>query len=83
VMYFRWKQSTYHGMQAIGLLSPVAKNTPYGLLIGRKPNIDCFSVFGRECYILKKGTRLSKFAKIFDEGFQFGYSTSSKAYSLQ
>lgn len=70
-------------MQAIGLLSPIAKNTPYELLIGRKPNIDYFRVFGRECYILKKGTRLSKFAKKFYEGFQFGYSTSSKAYSLQ
>ena len=37
------------------------KKTPYELLIGRKPNISYFWVFGCKCYILKKGTRLSKF----------------------
>jgi hypothetical protein len=29
---------------------------------------------------LKKGTRLSKFEKKYDEGFLLGYSTTSKAY---
>jgi hypothetical protein len=37
-------------------------------------------VFGCKCYILKKGTKLSKFDKKYDEGFLFGYSTTSKAY---
>jgi transposase InsO family protein len=37
------------------------KKTSYELLIGRKPNISYFWVFGCKCYILKKGTRLSKF----------------------
>jgi hypothetical protein len=35
--------------------------TPYELLNGRKPNISYFWVFGCKCYILRKGSRLSKF----------------------
>ena len=53
--------------------------TPYELLNNRKPNIAYFWVFGCKCYILKKGTRLSKFEKKCDEGFLLGYSTTSKA----
>jgi len=48
----------------------------------RKPNIAYFRVFGCKCYILKKGTRLSKFEKKCDEGFLLGYSTTSKAYRV-
>jgi hypothetical protein len=50
------------------------EKTPYELLNGRKPNIAYFRVFGCKCYILKKGTRLSKFNKKCDEGFLLGYS---------
>jgi len=56
--------------------------TPYELLIGRKPNISYFRVFGCKCYILKKGTRLSKFQSKCDEGFLLGYSSNSKAYRV-
>jgi hypothetical protein len=56
--------------------------TPYELLNGRKPNIAYFRVFGCKCYILKKGTRLSKFEKKCDEGFLLGYSTTSKSYRV-
>jgi transposase InsO family protein len=42
-----------------GLL--LLKKTPYELLIGRKSNISYFWVFGCKCYILRKGTRISKF----------------------
>ena len=55
--------------------------TPYELLNGRKPNIAYFQGFGCKCYILKKGTRLSKFEKKY-EGFLLGYSTTSKAYRV-
>ena len=48
----------------------------------RKPNIAYFWVFGYKCYILKKGTRLSKFEKKCDEGFLLGYSTTSKDYRV-
>jgi hypothetical protein len=58
------------------------EKTPYELLNGRKPNIPYFRVFGCKCYILKKGTRLSKFEKKCDEGFLLGYSTTSKAYRV-
>ena len=46
--------------------------TPFELLIGRKPNISYFRVFGCKCYILKKGTRLSKFQSKCDEVFFLG-----------
>ena len=62
---------------------PIMEKAPYELLIGRKPNIAYFWVFGCKCYILKKDTRLSKFKKKCDEGFLLGYSTTSKAYRVQ
>ena len=46
------------------------------------PILHTFWVFGRKCYILKKGTRLSKFEKKCDEGFLLGCSTTSKAYRV-
>jgi hypothetical protein len=58
------------------------KKTPYELLIGRKPNISYFRVFGCKCYILRKGSRPSKFEKKCDEGFLLGYSSNSKAYRV-
>jgi hypothetical protein len=58
------------------------KKTPYELLIGRKPNISYFRVFGCKCYIFRKGSRLSKFEKKCDEGFLLGYSSNSKAYRV-
>jgi hypothetical protein len=58
------------------------KKTPYELLIGRKANISYFRVFGYKCYILRKGSRLSKFEKKCDEGFLLGYSSNSKAYRV-
>jgi hypothetical protein len=51
-------------------------------LIRRKPNISYFQVFGCKYYILKKGTRLSKFQSKCDEGFLLGYSSCSKAYRV-
>ena len=39
-------------------------------------------MFGCKCYILKKGTRLSKFQSKCDEGFLLGYSSNSKAYRV-
>ena len=58
------------------------EKTPYELLNERKPNIAYFRVFGCKCYILKKGTRLSKFQSKCDEGFLLGYSSNSKAYRV-
>lgn len=58
------------------------KKTPYGFLIGRKPNIAYFKVFECKCHILKKGTRLINFEKKVDEGFLLGYFTSSNVYRV-
>ena len=58
------------------------EKTPYELLNRRKPNIAYFWVFCCKCYILKKGTKLSKFEKKYDEYFLLGYSTTSKAYRV-
>ncbi|XP_066341604.1 uncharacterized protein [Miscanthus floridulus] len=58
------------------------ENTPYELLNGRNPIIAYFGVFGCKCYILKKGTRLSKFENKCDGWFLLGYSTTSKAYRV-
>ena len=54
------------------------EKTPYELLNGRKPNIAYFRVFDCKCYILKKGTRLSKFEKKCDEGFLLGSPLQAK-----
>jgi transposase InsO family protein len=56
--------------------------TPYELLKGRKPNISYFQVFGCKCYILRKGSQLSKFQSKCDEGFLLGYSSNSKPYRV-
>ena len=58
------------------------EKTPYDLLNGRKPNTAYYWVFGCKCYILKKGTKLSKFEKTCDEGFLLGYSTIIKPYRV-
>jgi hypothetical protein len=49
---------------------------------GRKPNISYFRVFDCKCYILRKGSRLSKFDKKCDDGFLLRYSSNSKAYRV-
>ena len=46
------------------------------------PTLHTFRFFCCKCYILNKGTRLSKFEKKCDEGFLLGYSTTSKAYRV-
>jgi hypothetical protein len=58
------------------------KKTPYELLIGRKSNISYFWVFRCKCYILRKGSCLSKFQSKCDECFLLGYSLNSKAYRV-
>jgi hypothetical protein len=73
--------TTYHASNRL-YCHRLLKETPYELLIERKPNISYFRVFRCKCYILKKGTRLSKFQSKCDEGFLLGYSLNSKAYRV-
>jgi hypothetical protein len=58
------------------------KKPPYELFIIRKPDISYFSVFGSKCYILRKGTHLSKFQSKCDEAFLLGYCLNSKSYHV-
>jgi hypothetical protein len=41
----------------------------YELLLGKKPNVSYFRVFGSKCFILNKKPKNSKFAPKVDEGF--------------
>ena len=63
-------------------LHRLLKKTPYELLIGRKPNVSYFRVFGCKCFIYKKKERLGKFEKRCDIGFLVGYASNSKAYRV-
>src|SRR5438105_8063356 len=63
-------------------LHRLLKKTAYELLIGRKPNVSYFRVFGCKCYIYKKRQHLGKFQRRCDIGFMVGYSGNSKAYRV-
>jgi hypothetical protein len=56
--------------------------TPYELLIGRKPSISYFRVFGCKCLIFKKRKHLGKFESRVDEGIFVGCASNSKAYRV-
>jgi hypothetical protein len=56
--------------------------TPYELLIGRKPNISYFWVFGCKCFIFKKRKHLGRFESRVDEGMLVGYASNYKAYRV-
>nr|CAD39343.2 OSJNBa0094O15.12 [Oryza sativa Japonica Group] len=63
-------------------LHRLMKKTFYERIIGRKPNVAYFRVFGCKCYIYQKGVRLTKFESRCDEGFLLGYASNSKAYRV-
>jgi hypothetical protein len=60
-------------------LHRILKKTSYELLIGKKPNVSYFRVFGSKCFILIKRGRKSKFAPKAVEGFLFGYDSNTRA----
>jgi transposase InsO family protein len=63
-------------------LHRLLKKNSYELLIGNKPNVSYFRVFGSKCYILVKKGRHSKFAPKDVEGFLLGYDSNTKAYRV-
>ena len=79
---FGLKQSTHRAIPPTGYLHYFLKKTPYELLIGRKPNVSYFWIFGCKCYIFKKRERLGKFERRYDIGFLVGYASNSKAYRV-
>src|SRR4051812_5752461 len=63
-------------------LRKILNKTPYEILIGKKPNIKYFWVFGCKCLFLKKGARLSKFESKTNEGILVGYASNSHEYRV-
>jgi transposase InsO family protein len=60
----------------------ILKKTSYELLIGKKPNVSYFRVFGSKFFILVKRGRKSKFAPKAVEGFLLGYDSNTRAYRV-
>jgi hypothetical protein len=58
------------------------KKTPYELLIGNKPNVSHFRVFGSKCYVLLKRSKSSMFSPKVYECFMLGYDSNSHAYHV-
>jgi hypothetical protein len=77
-----WSEAVNTACHAINwlYLHRLLKKTSYELLIGNKPNVSYFRVFGSKCYILVKKGRPSKFAPTVVEGFLLGYYSNTKAY---
>nr|GEY82225.1 uncharacterized mitochondrial protein AtMg00810-like [Tanacetum cinerariifolium] len=61
------------------LVTKPLNKTPYELLIGRSPNLDCMRPFGCPITILNTLDHLSKFEGKANEGFLVGYSINNKA----
>ncbi|GJX13119.1 retrovirus-related pol polyprotein from transposon TNT 1-94, partial [Tanacetum coccineum] len=64
------------------LIRAILGKTPYELLIGRKPTLDYFRVFGSKCFILNIKDYLTEFDPKSHEGIFLGYSQNSKAYII-
>jgi len=58
------------------------KKTSYELLIGNKPKVSYFRVFGCKCFILNRRPKTSKFAPKVDEGILLGYGSNEHAYRI-
>jgi transposase InsO family protein len=63
-------------------LHRILKKTSYELLIGKKPNVSYFRVFGSKFFILIKRGRKSKFAPKAVDGFLLGYDSNTRAYRV-
>jgi transposase InsO family protein len=63
-------------------LHRILKKTSYELLIGKKPNVSYFRVFGSKYFILINRGRNSKFASKAVEGFLLGYDSNTRAYRV-
>jgi hypothetical protein len=63
-------------------LHRILKKTSYELLIGKKPNVSYFRVFGSKCFIFIKRGRKSKFTPKVVEDFLLGYDSNTRAYRV-
>src|SRR5438128_2276186 len=79
-----WAEAVNTACHAINRLyfHKILKKTAYELLIGNKPKVYYFRVFGSKCFILNKKSKSSKFAPKVDEGFMLGYGSNAHAYRI-
>jgi hypothetical protein len=63
-------------------LHKILNKMAYELLLGKKPNISYFRVFGSKCFILNKKLNNSKFAPKVDEDFFLGYASNAHGYRV-
>jgi hypothetical protein len=83
-LYNFWAKAintAYHATNRLYLYKGLNK-TPYEILIGNKPNIKYFRVFGCKCFYLKKGVHLSKFDSKALEGIFVGYAAESHTFRI-
>ncbi|XP_073024240.1 uncharacterized protein [Primulina eburnea] len=57
--------------------------TSYEIIMGKKPNLRYFHVFGCVCYTLNDRDQLAKFDSKSDKCLFLGYATNSRAYHLR
>ncbi|XP_075475760.1 uncharacterized protein LOC142511387 [Primulina tabacum] len=56
--------------------------TSYEIIMGKKPNLKYFHVFGCVCYTLNDRDQLAKFDSKSDKCLFLGYATNSRAYRM-
>ncbi|XP_073036620.1 uncharacterized protein [Primulina eburnea] len=56
--------------------------TSYEIIMGKKPNLRYFHVFGCVCYTLNDRDQLAKFDSKSDKYLFLGYATNSRAYRM-
>jgi transposase InsO family protein len=79
-----WAEAINTACHAINrlYLHKVLNKTAYELLLGKKPNVSYFRVFGSKCFILNKKPKNSKFESKVDEGFLLGYDSNAHGYRI-
>jgi hypothetical protein len=77
-----WAEAINTACHAINrlYLHKILNKTGYEFLLGKKPNVSYFRVFGSKCFILNKKPKNSKFAPKVDEGFLSGYASNAHGY---
>jgi transposase InsO family protein len=79
-----WAEAVHTACHAINCLylHKIYKKTAYELLIGNRPKVDYFRIFGCKCFILNKKVKSSKFAPRVNEGFLLGYASNAHGYRV-
>jgi transposase InsO family protein len=79
-----WVEAINRACHAINrlYLHKILNKTAYELLLGKKPNMSYFRVFGSKCFILNKKPKNSKFAPKVGEGFLLGYASNAHGYHV-